>query len=98
MHTVDLKVDIGEDGRALGARAEARIDRPVARVWQVIEEVDRYPERIPMMKKVRLDGNRAHIDLQFKLSILSMGFHFVVDVVQEKEKWLELRYVSGEPK
>ncbi len=98
MHTVDLKVDIGDDGRALGARAEARIDQPVARVWRVIEEVERYSERIPMMKRVRLDGNRAHIDLQFKLSILSMGFHFVVDVLQEKEKWLELRYVSGEPK
>jgi len=98
MRSIDLKVHIDEGGQARGATAEARIDRPVATLWKVIEEVDRYPDRLPMIHKVRLDGTRAHVDLRFKIALFSVGFHFVVDVHHEKERWLELRYVSGEPR
>ncbi len=98
MRSVDLEVHIDEDGTPCGATAEARIDVPVARLWEVIEDVDRFPDRVPMIHKVRLDGSRAHVDLKFKLSLFSVGFHFVVDVLKEDGKWLELRYVSGEPR
>lgn len=98
MRTADLKVHIDEDGRARGATAEARIDRPLAELWQVVKEVDRYPERVPMIHRVRREGDRAVVDLKFKMSVFSAGFHFVVDVISEHEKFLELRYVSGEPR
>jgi ribosome-associated toxin RatA of RatAB toxin-antitoxin module len=98
MRTIDLKVDIDDSGQARSATAAARIDRPLSRVWQVIAEVERYPERLPMIHRVRLEGTRAHVELKFKVSLFSVGFHFVVDVLEESEKWLELRYVSGEPR
>ena len=98
MRTAELLVQIDDDGRARGATAEARIDRPVADVWRVIEEVDRYPDRVPMIHRVRIENGRAVVDLKFRISLFSVGFHFVVDVLSEKEKWLELRYVSGEPR
>jgi ribosome-associated toxin RatA of RatAB toxin-antitoxin module len=86
------------EGRPLGASAEARIEAPVARVWAVVADVDGYAKRIPMIHRVRLDGDRVTVDLRFRVSFLSVGFQFVAEVVQEPERWLELRGVSGEPK
>lgn len=96
--SVDLKVHLDPDGTPRGATAREKLDVPVDRLWPIIVNVDRFPGRIPMMNRVRLDGSRATIDLKFKLSLFSVGFHFVVDVTKEDEKWLELRWVSGEPK
>jgi hypothetical protein len=51
-----------------------------------------------MIHRARRDGDRITIDLKFKVAILSVGFTFVADAVYEQEKWLELRWVSGEPR
>jgi ribosome-associated toxin RatA of RatAB toxin-antitoxin module len=85
-------------GRPSGAAAEARIEQPPERVWAVVSDVGGYAERIPMISRVRLDGDRVTVDLRFKVSLLSVGFHFVAAVTQEPGRWLELRYVSGEPR
>ena len=98
MRSVDLKVHLDEDGTPRGATAREKLNVPLDRLWDVIVDVDRFPGRIPMMHKVRLEGTRATIDLKFKLALFSVGFHFVVDVKKEDKKWLELRWVSGEPK
>src|SRR5688500_3822913 len=98
MRTVDLKVHIAPDGTPRGATAQEKLSVPLDRLWGVIVEVDKFPERIPMIHRVRLDGDRATVDLKFKLSLFSVGFHFVVDIHQEEKKWLELRWVSGEPR
>jgi ribosome-associated toxin RatA of RatAB toxin-antitoxin module len=98
MRSVAVEVKVDEKGQPREATAEARFEQPVARVWRVIEEVDLYPERVPMIHRVRLNGERATVDLKFRLSLFSVGFTFVVDVKSEKEKWLELRWVSGEPR
>lgn len=97
MPTVDLRVEM-DNGRATSATAEARIAAPISRLWNVIYDVERFPERVPMIHKVRLDGTRATVQLKFKLALFSVGFEFVVDVRSEKEKWLELAWVSGEPR
>ncbi|MEZ4263507.1 MAG: SRPBCC family protein [Polyangiaceae bacterium] len=98
MQPVHLKVDVDRTGRPRGATAEARVARSAAHLWKVIEDVDRYPERVPMIHRVRLDGDRATVDLKFKVSLISVGFRFVVDVKSEPEKWLELSWVDGEPR
>ena len=98
MRSVAVEVKVDDQGKPREATAEARIACSAARVWRVIEEVDRYPERVPMIHRVRLDGDRATVDLKFKIALFSVGFTFVVDVKSEKEKWLELKYVSGEPR
>jgi hypothetical protein len=98
MRSVDLKVHLDDDGTPRGATAREKLNVSVDRLWDVIVDVDRFPGRIPMMHRVRLDGTRATIDLKFKLALFSVGFHFVVDVTKEDKKWLELRWVSGEPR
>jgi carbon monoxide dehydrogenase subunit G len=97
--SVNVTTELDGNGYANSATAEARVNAPIARVWEVVTDVDKFPERVPMISKVRLDGTRATVQLKFKLSLFSVGFEFVVDEVHsEADHWLELRYVSGEPK
>lgn len=97
--TVNVNLEVDANGYANCATAESRINAPVSKVWEVVTDVDKYPQRVPMIDKVRLNGNRATVGLKFKLSLFSVGFEFVVDEHHsEADHWLELRYVSGEPK
>jgi hypothetical protein len=95
---VDVKLEMAADGQPLNATAVSRVDSSIDRVWKVIADVEGYSDRIPMISKVRLDGRRATVHLKFKVSLFSVGFDFVVDVTSEEKKFLELRYVSGEPR
>jgi carbon monoxide dehydrogenase subunit G len=96
--SVDVHVEIDGNGRTTSATAEAIIHQPPSVVWRIVEDVDQFPGRIPMISKVKLNGNRATVQLKFRLSLFSVGFEFVVDVKSEEGKWVELAYVSGEPK
>jgi len=97
-HSIDCTVDIDAAGLPCAARAALRLERPVADVWKVVEDVDRYADRIPMMHRVRRDIDRATVDLKFKVALFSVGFQFVVDVEKKHESYVELRWVSGEPR
>jgi putative heme iron utilization protein len=55
------------------------------------EDVDGFPGRVPMIHRVRLDGDRATVQLMFKLSLFSVGFESVVDVRGEERRAVELR-------
>ena len=98
MRSVAVTVQIDDAGLPRGATAEARFDRSVADVWKIVNDVERFADRIPMMHRVRLNGDRATVDLKFKISLFSVGFQFVVDVARKHEESLELRWVSGEPR
>ncbi len=91
-------VDIDSAGLPCAARAETRLEQTVAEVWKVVEDVDRYADRVPMMHRVRRSGDRATVDLKFKIALFSVGFQFVVDVEKKHESFVELRWVSGEPR
>lgn len=93
-----IVVTMGPDGRPVAAAATGRIARSVQTVWSVVTDVDKFPERVPMIHKVKKDGNRVTVDLKFKVSLLSVGFQFVVDAKQEEPRLLELAWVSGEPR
>jgi ribosome-associated toxin RatA of RatAB toxin-antitoxin module len=93
-----VQVKTAPDHRPIGASAVTRIERPLARVWQVVADVDRYAERVPMVDRVRRTGDRVDIDLKFRVALFSAGFKFSADVRMEREKWLELVWVSGEPR
>lgn len=93
-----VRVRMGGDGKPRGASAEARIEAPAARLWEVIADVGGYAQRIPMIHRVRLEGDQVTVDLRFRVSLLSVGFQFVAQVTQEPGRWLELRGVSGEPR
>jgi ribosome-associated toxin RatA of RatAB toxin-antitoxin module len=93
-----VTVDTAPDGRPLGAEATAEIAAPRDRVWAFILNVDGYPGIVPMLHKVKRDGDRVTVHLKFKVALLSVGFDFTCDVSFEEGRWLELRWVSGEPK
>jgi ribosome-associated toxin RatA of RatAB toxin-antitoxin module len=92
-------VRMSPTGQALGASAVGRIERPVARVWEMVADVDRYPERVPMVHRLKRHGERVTVDLKFKVALFSAGFTFTADVVANQgERWFELRWVEGEPR
>jgi hypothetical protein len=93
-----IKVRLGKDGRPLGAAALARIERPIAEVWAAIEDIERYVRHLPMVHRVRREGNRLTIDLRFKIGLFGVGFQFTADAVYEPGRSFDLRWVSGEPK
>lgn len=98
MRSVDVTVDIDKAGLPRAARAVARIERPVSEVWKVVQDVELYADRIPMMHRVRMSGDRATVDLKFKIALFSVGFQFVLDVTRKHEEFVELCWVSGEPR
>jgi hypothetical protein len=89
---------MGPDGRPTGATAAARIAAPPARVWEVVSDLSGYAERLPMVHRVKRDGDRVQVDLRFKIALFSVGFAFQADARYEAERWLELTWVEGEPR
>jgi hypothetical protein len=51
-----------------------------------------------MVHRARREGDQVTIDLRFKIGFFSVGFAFSARVAWEPEKWLELRWTSGEPR
>jgi ribosome-associated toxin RatA of RatAB toxin-antitoxin module len=98
MFKPSIEVDVGADGTPAAATATARINAPVARVWSHIVDVDQYPTFVPMLSKVKRDGDRVTVHLKFKVAFFSVGFDFVADAKFEENKWLDLRWVSGDPR
>src|SRR4051812_2632118 len=75
-----LRTRLGPSGAPTGAAATGRIAAPPERVWAVVTDVGAYAGRIPMIHRVRGDGDRVTVDLRFKISLFSVGFGFVADV------------------
>ncbi|WP_394821250.1 SRPBCC family protein [Pendulispora albinea] len=93
-----IKVRLGSDGRPRGAAAVARIDRPVGTVWAAVQDVERYARYLPMVHRVRRQGDHVSFELKFKVGFFSVGFEFSAHATYEPEQWLELRWTSGEPR
>jgi carbon monoxide dehydrogenase subunit G len=86
------------DGYPLGAATTMRIDRPVAAVWAVLEDTERFAGRLPMVDRARRRGDLVDFDLKFRVGFFSAGFQFTAQATSEAPKWLELRWISGEPR
>jgi hypothetical protein len=95
---VPVEVELDGDGRPLGAVATTIVAATPARVWSRIFDVDGYPGIVPMIHKVKREGERVHVQLRFRISLFSVGFEFTADVRYEDERWLELRWAAGEPR
>jgi ribosome-associated toxin RatA of RatAB toxin-antitoxin module len=89
---------VSADGQPLGAVATARIEHSVAEVWAVLSDIERYARFLPMVDRARRTGDRVQLDLKFRVGFFSAGFEFTADATYEAEKWLELRWISGEPR
>ncbi len=93
-----IRVILGEGGMPVGAVAGVRIAASPERAFAVLSDVQSYAGRVPMVHRVKLDGERVTVSLKFKISLFSVGFEFVADASREDNRWLELRHVSGEPR
>jgi ribosome-associated toxin RatA of RatAB toxin-antitoxin module len=93
-----IEVDLAGDGSPRGATATAVVAATPARVWTFVSDVAGYAGVVPMLHKVRRDGDRVTVQLRFKISLFSVGFEFTADATYEEARWLELRWVAGEPR
>ena len=92
-----VSVVLGRDGLPVGAVAGSRLDAAPGRVWSVVHDLERYPDRVPMIHRVRRRGPRVDMMLRLKVAVFSARFGFSAHVVAEAERWLELRHIAGEP-
>ena len=93
--TVTLELD---GAKPAAARGVQKIAAPVDRVWQVIEDVERYAGRVPMIERVKLAGDRVTVELKFRIAIFSAKFHFHGTVERDEKKRVTIRAVDGEPR
>jgi len=93
-----LHLATGADGAPTGASAAMLVDAPKDRVWSVVSDVASFGQRIPMIHRIHREGDRVTLKLRFKVALFSFGFEVVSDATYEEGKWLELRYVEGEPR
>ena len=93
-----VRVRLAADGRPTGAAASARIERPVAQVWAAVADIERYARFLPMVHRAHRQDDSVTFELRFRVGFFSVGFQFTAAVAYEVEKWLELRWTSGEPR
>jgi ribosome-associated toxin RatA of RatAB toxin-antitoxin module len=93
-----VKVRLAPDGKPLGAAAVARIEHPARVVWAAVSDIERYASHLPMVHRARRQGDDVTFELRFKIGFFSVGFHFRAHATYEAERWLELRWIDGEPR
>jgi carbon monoxide dehydrogenase subunit G len=93
-----IHVRVARDGHPLGAATTMRIDRPVAAVWAILADTERFASRLPMVDRARRHGDSVDFDLKFRVGFFSAGFQFTAHATYEEPKWLELRWTAGEPR
>jgi ribosome-associated toxin RatA of RatAB toxin-antitoxin module len=93
-----VQVTLNASHQPVGATAACVIPAGRDRVWEVIQDVERYAGRVPMIHRVRRTDDRVRVDLKFKVALFSVGFSFTADLVYAAGEWLAVRYVDGEPR
>ncbi|MFO0629431.1 MAG: SRPBCC family protein [Polyangiales bacterium] len=93
-----VRVLLGADGGPVGAVAARLMPASRERVFRVITDLDRLADRVPMMDKAHIDGNRVTVHLRFGIGLFSAKFSFKAERQVDEGRALELRYVEGEPR
>lgn len=93
-----VHVLLGADGGPVGAVAARLLPASRDRVFRVITDLERLAERVPMMDRAHLDGNRVTVHLRFGIGLFSAKFSFKAERRVEDGRSLELRYLEGEPR
>lgn len=93
-----VHVRLGHEAQPVGAIGSMRIAAPASRVWAVVSDVDSFASKVPMISRIKRDGDRVTVQLKFKVAFFSVGFEFVADATRDEGRLLDLRWVSGEPR
>jgi carbon monoxide dehydrogenase subunit G len=92
-----IELELDGAGEPIASTAFARIERTPAEVWAVISDVDRYGRYIPMIHRITRTGDRVRVELRFKVAVYSAKFTSEGRISEERERWLDIAYISGEP-
>jgi hypothetical protein len=88
---------------ATGARAFARVNADLDKIVSTLDKVERqgsfadFVRHIPMVRELKRDGDRFTIELQFKVTILSVRFGAKMRATRESREALRFDYIEGEP-
>jgi hypothetical protein len=94
-----MAIELGADRVPTGAVMCGVVRAPAQTVADVIADVSGYAGNVPMLDRVRRQGDRVTVTLRFGISLFSVRFEFVADALYDQGgRWLELRWVSGEPR
>jgi carbon monoxide dehydrogenase subunit G len=93
-----VRTRLGDDGLPVAADCEGVVAAPPAKVWAVIEDVDRFAGRVPMIAGIKQRGAEVDVDLKFRVTLFSVHFRFVARAEIEPGRRLVLVGISGEPK
>lgn len=93
-----VELEFDSAGEPIASTAFSRIERTPAEVWAVISDVDRYGRYIPMIHKITRRGDHVRVELRFKVAVYSAKFASEGRITEERERWLDIAYLSGEPR
>jgi ribosome-associated toxin RatA of RatAB toxin-antitoxin module len=93
-----VKVRLNPDGKPRSAAASAVFDHSPATVWAAVSNIETFATYIPMVARAQRSGDTVRFDLRFKIGFFSVGFSFQAHETHEEGKWLELRWIDGEPR
>lgn len=93
-----LRLRLGADGQPVGAIGEMRVLAPMGRVSEVIRDINRFAERVPMVHRAHREGDQVELVLRFKIALFGVKFSLRAEVVSETERRIDMRYLSGEPR
>jgi len=94
-----MRIQHGADGVPIGATVSALVRADADTLAEVIADVSGYAGKVPMLHRVRRTGDRVAVELRFGISVFSVRFEFVADArYDDTARWLELAWVSGEPR
>lgn len=95
--TTIVAIHRGPDGMPSGATAVLALRAPPERVFALVRSVENFQDRVPMVHRSRRVGNRVHIEARFKVALFSAKFGFEAEILEEANRSVELRWISGEP-
>jgi carbon monoxide dehydrogenase subunit G len=93
-----VRLTLGPHDDPRGAIAAVRVAAPPERVWAIIRDVEAYPSRIPMIDKVKVEGDRLTMRLAFRIALFTARFGFTATLTRDEGRSLEVKYESGEPR
>jgi hypothetical protein len=87
-----------------GARGFAKVSVPQERLRATFDRIEQegsfkaFVDHIPMVRDLRRERDRFVIELQFKVSILSVRFGATQRLVRESPDAVRFDYIEGEPR
>lgn len=92
-----VRVTFGPKGLPVAATAGQIVNASPKRVYEILTDIEKYAERVPLIHRVRLKGDLAEFGLKFKVAFFGVGFSFTSKVETVKDRSVELVYREGEP-